>query len=387
MQASPSVFVKNLKNTALGLVKFAGATSQAFATSKKIADRKWNFGPQCIKDQAEYIEDHYFKRAFCQDLNMWVDKELSTEVTQKDLAQLHQYKQDYWRAMHFGATIPLMGGYAALPLAWMLSNDTWCPSQFNQTPAEVKEWRRAIDMYRYRFAPKHIMDVRWWLEFCCVVPPQMAEGWEQLFEKNDVRRDPAKIAEVAKGYDQVLPFKTFRRKQGRHLAHAMAIPTFPLWAKMCMQKRMIDYWEIAFNEDYMMITQNLAPTLSDEELFDYAWRRFLAPVDKELTREQVEQRVNDYLAFVNHQDRLVKEGRAPCLWVVTAYSLGYYNEPAFLTEDIAELDKNDYDHIKDIPQDAFLKRMEFENGPLRDQVEAHSQKLLEERRKKEALSQ
>ena len=384
MQSSASVLLKNLKNTAIGCVKFAGATSQAFATQKKIADRRWTHGPQTIKDQAEFIDPLYHKRAFCQDLNMWVDKDLAAEVTQKDLAQLHQYKMDYWRACHFGATIPVLGGYAVVPLMWMLSHDCWTPSQFNQTADETKEYRKAIDANRYKHAPRTVHETRWWLEMCTLIPEHGSDAWETLFEKNDVRRDPKKCAQVGPMYDQFLKWNMFRRQQGRSLAHAMGIPTFPTWAKMCIQHRMMTYWDIAFNEDYQVITKGLVATMNDEELFDYAWRRYLTPVDKNFTREEVEQKVNDYLAFINNDDKLVQEGKVPNLWVVNAYTLGNYVDPAYLEHDIAELDANDYDHIKDIPRDAFLKRMEFENGPLRDQVEAHSQKILEERKAKAA---
>ncbi|EPY27735.1 hypothetical protein AGDE_10617 [Angomonas deanei] len=178
-------------------------------------------------------------------------------------------------------------------------------------------------------------------------------------------------------YDGFIKFETIKRKSLRHLSRCMNIPTFPMLTRMCNSTRVRDYWNLAWNEDYMVITQKLHEKMSDEELADYAWRRFLAPTDKELTRDQIMERVQDYHTFLG--PKFVEEGKAPNLIILTNYVLGYYNDPAFLTEDIASLDGNDYEYMQHLGKDAFLRRLEFENGPLRDQVEAHTQKLIAER--------
>eukprot|EP00455_Lapot_gusevi_P047661 TRINITY_DN6475_c0_g1_i3.p2 TRINITY_DN6475_c0_g1~~TRINITY_DN6475_c0_g1_i3.p2 ORF type:complete len:187 (-),score=47.75 TRINITY_DN6475_c0_g1_i3:257-817(-) len=182
-------------------------------------------------------------------------------------------------------------------------------------------------------------------------------------------------------YDGFIRFELIRRKSLRLLCRSMVFPTFPMWSRLCQGTRVRDYWNLAWNEDYIVIRDGLQNTMTDAELYDYAWRRFLAPYDKNLSREEVAKRVADYHTLLGEE--FMTSGKAPNLVVLSNYAFGYYNEPSYLEEDIAELDKNDYDHLASWGKDAFLRRLEFENGPLRDQVEAHTQRLLAERKAKE----
>ncbi|EPY26078.1 hypothetical protein STCU_06332 [Strigomonas culicis] len=287
-------------------------------------------------------------------------------------------KQDVWRLSHVAGTAFVLGGYSIpLSLFW-LANDTWIPSTFSTAEADKQAWREAQDLYRYRNAPSYLMETKWFFDFHAYpLKPEHERGWDELFEKNDVRRDPAIVRAAAEMYDGFIKLETIKRKSLRHLSRSMNIPTFPMLTRLCNSTRVRDYWNLAFNEDYMVITQKLHEKMSDEDLYDYAWRRYLAPYDKKLNREQLLERVSDYHTFLG--PKFVEEGKAPNLIILTNYVLGYYNDPAFLTEDITALDRNDYDHLASYGKDAFLRRLEFENGPLRDQVEAHSQKILEER--------
>jgi len=381
MQGSFGTLAKNLKALAPGVVAFASQAGPALATWKKYKDRQWNHGPEALRDQHEVYERSYLKRHHCQEKNMWVDKELSTEVSRKDIAQLMNYKSDAWKMLHAGTSGLVFGGYALPLYAIWLGNDTWVPSQFNTSPEELKQWRQAQDLYRYKWAPAYLTETRWFFDHHATpMTAKFERGWEELFEKNDIRRDPAVARDAAEMYDRFITFRDMKRKTGRLLGRAMGIPTFPMWAKMCIGTRIKDYWELAWNEDYMVITGKLHESMSEEELQDYAWRRFLSPYDKELTHEQILERVNDYHTFLG--PKFVEEGKAPNIFMTTCYVMGNYNDPAYLIEDIAELEKNDYDHLQSWGKDAFLRRLEFENGPLRDQVEAHSQKLIEERKAK-----
>lgn len=381
MQGSFGTLLKNSKAFLPGLSVFVSEAMPAFSTWKKMKDRQWAHAPTSVREQEEVYERSYLKRHHCQEKNMWVDKELSTEVSQKDIGKLMAYKQDMWRMMHAGAGLTVLGGYAAPLAAIWLGNNTWVPSQFNTTDVELKEWRIAQDMYRYKWAPAYLTETRWFFDHHATpMSSKFERGWEEMFEKNDVRRDPNVSRDAGEMYDRFITFRDMKRKTGRLLGRCMGVPTFPLWAKMCIGTRIKDYWELAWNEDYMVIKGKLHETMTEGELYDYAWRRYLAPYDKELSHEEVLQRVNDYHAFLG--PKFVESGVAPNIFMTTAYCMGYYNDPAYLVEDIAELESNDYDHLSSWGKDAFLRRLEFENGPLRDQVEAHSQKVLGVRKAK-----
>ncbi|KAG5480264.1 hypothetical protein CUR178_06320 [Leishmania enriettii] len=378
MQGTWGVLKKNCANFVPGLALFAKQSSEAFTTWTKIYNRGYKYGPNDFHEQAEVYTPDYWKRGHSQDKNMWVDMKLSEEVSQKELAQLMHYKHDLWRIAHGLGLGLFLGGYALIPAFFWLSSDTFAPSCFCKTEEEKKAWREAQDMYRYRSAPSYIMDTKWHFDFHAYPWNATQErAWDDLFEKNNVRRDPNVLRPAAEMYDGFLKFYQIRRKSLRHLARSMNLPTFPLLSRMCASTRVKDYWNLAWNEDYMVITQKLHHQMSDEELQDYAWRRFLSPYDKNLSREEVMTRVNDYHEFLG--PRFIEEGKAPNLIILTNYVLGYYNDPAYLVEDISALDGNDFEYMAHYGKDAFLRRLEFENGPLRDQVEAHTQKLIADR--------
>lgn len=387
MQGNWKIFQKNARNFIPGINAFIANGKVAYDTWLKIYNRGNTHGPVDFREQKEVYTQDYWKRGHCQKTNMWVDRELQSEVSQKEIANLVQFKIDFWRMAHCAGILTVLGGYA-LPLAvvW-LANDTWVPSTFNANEEEKKAWQEAQDMYRYRSIPSYLTETKWYFDFHAYpFTPAQERAWDDLFEKNDVHRDPKIVRQAAEMYDHFFTFVAIRRKALRHLSRSMNLPTFPMLTRMCNSTRVKDYWNLIFNEDYMTIKSKLHESMSDAELYDYAWRRFLTPYDKQLSREQVMQRVNDYFAFLG--DEFVADGTTPNLIILTNYVMGYYNDPAFLEEDFASLEGNDFEYMASYGKDAFLRRLEFENGPLRDQVEAHTQKLIAEREaKKKAQEQ
>jgi hypothetical protein len=124
--------------------------------------------------------------------------------------------------------------------------------------------------------------------------------------------------------------------------------------------------------------QDLLQTMTDAELYDYAWRRYIAPYDKNLNREQLLERIGDYHTVLGGE-KFLETGTACNIYVLTTYCFSHYFEPAYLEGDISELDGNDFENISQWGKDVYLQRLEFENGPLRDQVEAYGQKKIDER--------
>eukprot|EP00672_Neobodo_designis_P012850 CAMPEP_0174856776 /NCGR_PEP_ID=MMETSP1114-20130205/36210_1 /TAXON_ID=312471 /ORGANISM="Neobodo designis, Strain CCAP 1951/1" /LENGTH=391 /DNA_ID=CAMNT_0016091581 /DNA_START=47 /DNA_END=1222 /DNA_ORIENTATION=- len=380
--ASLPVLAKNAKQIVPGLIGFAGNLTTNVGLLKKFRDRQWNNAPQEHRDVAEEWDTDYWKRGFDQKKNMWVDKELHTEMTRKDIAQIMQFKMDSWRVAAWGLPTAVTGGFGLAVLPFWLANDTWMPSTVPQTPEALAEWREAQDLYRYKHSPAVCTIFRWWLEHNGPVPDKWAHGWEELCnERNNVRRDVKAIAEVSDMYECFQSMKWVRRQQARAIGRAMGFPTFPTLSKISVMTRVKDYWELAWNEDHMVISQNLLPTMSDEEVYDYAWRRYLAPYDKKLTREQLIERIEDYWVVLGG-DKFVQEGKTCNIYVLTTYCFSHYFEPGFLEGDISELDGNDFENISQWGKDVYLQRLEFENGPLRDQAEAYGQKKIEEREAK-----
>lgn len=378
--SSAAVLAANLKNIVPGTAAFLASIPANLGTLKKIKDRQWNHGPEPVKDQAEVFEHFYYKRYLCQRQNMWVDTELKNEVTRKEIADLMRFKIDTYRAGHCVALpVGVIGGYALPWLATWMGTYNHMLSTVPQTAEEKKAYYEQQDLYRYKFVPAYRAHWKWVLESNVEIPEKFHAGWEEIFAKNDVRRDPALIRQTDEFMEHYQQFSMLSRKQIRAAARAMNIPTYPTLGKICLQKRVADYWELAWNEDYIVLTseKDSVAKMSDEDLFDYAWRRFLTPYDKNLSREQVEQRVRDYHAFLGAE--FVKSGVQPNIFQTIGYVFGFYDDPAYLVGDFAELEGNDYEHLSYWSKDLFMKRLEFENGPLRDQVEVHVQKKLADR--------
>jgi hypothetical protein len=194
--------------------------------------------------------------------------------------------------------------------------------------------------------------------------------------------DPVKVQYAHWIFAHFQQFFVLNRMQMKQYARASGQPSFPMGSAIMVQTRLRDYWQLAFNEDTMVIKNNLLEKMTDAELYDYAWRRFLAPYDKNLNREELLQRVSDYHKFLGAP--FVTKGKAPNMHLVLTYTHGFYAEPGFLEGDISELEQNDFDHLLGNCRDVFQRRLEFENGVFRDQVEAHSTKILEDRKKQTA---
>ncbi|CCW70376.1 unnamed protein product [Phytomonas sp. Hart1] len=378
MQGSWSLFTKSYGSVIPGFNIFVHQTIDAFKTWRTIYRRGRRYGPEDYVDQAEVYSPDYWKRGVSQEKNVWVDMRLNEEVSREELSRLIRYKLDAWRIAHICAAPFLIGGYA-LPLAlFWLSNYTWMPFSFCQTKETKKIWYEAQDLYRYRSIPSFLADTKWFFDFHAFpFNPVHERAWEELFEKNNVHRDPKVVRLAGDMYDKFIRFDMIRRKSLRHLARSMNFPTFPMLTRMCGMTRIRDYWNLIWNEDYMVISRGLHKTMSHEALYEFAWRRFLAPYDKNLSQEQLMERVEDYFAFLGPD--FMKKGQTPNIIILSSYVFGYYNDPAYLVEDISELERNDFEYMSGFAKDAFMRRLEFENGPLRDQVEVHTQKILAER--------
>lgn len=374
-----STLAKNVKNFGPGLAGFIANIPTNLATYRKIKDRQWYDGPQHIKEQEEVFEPYFARRMICQHKNMWIDKDIDKAgVSREDLKNFMYFKMDGWRVVHSLFPLFVTGGLAAVYAPILLGNDLWALSTFPQNAEEKKQWLEAQDMNRYRWTPATMVMQRFWLDYHGRVPDEWIPAWEELFERNDTRRDVSKMMpDVNKMYNCFQPYWCSRRQQIRLIGRLHCMPTYPQFGKICLSARVKDYWELALTEDYMVRTNKLHESMSDEELHDYAWRRFLAPYDKNLTREDIMTRVEDYHAFLGPD--FAEVGKCPNLFIIMMYCHGYYYDPAYLTGHISELEENDYEHLSIWAKSLFSKRLEFENGPLRDQVEAHSQKKIEAR--------
>ena len=367
--ANLSAFARNFKALPKALPAMVNNVQQGMIISNKWSMRAEKHAPVDYTMQFEKFTPHNLQRSTCEVKNLWVDTKWGDDGnSREELAKRWYFLTDRWLAFHTQLLPACFGGWAFLGAqAYCLSNDSWIPSAFKQcAPENKKAYYEGKDLLRYKYTPAFLNQNKFMLEMTFPVP---SEKWEDVHEKNDVRRNPNHARDVAKFYAKIYPLHIQRRIVTKAMLRSMGMcPSFPLLKRVGATTRMRDIFECIFTEDVMVIKQKLVEKMSDEELFDYAWRRWMAPADKNLSRAELVQRVQDYHEFLGPE---ILEGKHPGLIGTYMYLIGYYNDPAFLTEDFSELEKDDFSNLQSWSRDLFMQRLEFENGPLRDQVEAH----------------
>lgn len=377
--ANFGAFRRNVGNIAKAYPLITGGFFNGLNLEAKVKARAEKFAPEDYKIGYEKFTPTTFGRQPCEVKNLWVDTKWGDDGNpRQDLVDLWYFRTDRWRAFHWQFLPLAFGGNVWLAAqAYALANDSWLPSAFRSVDAESKKaWYDAQDLLRYKYTPGFLNMNKFLFEWSF---PAVAEKWEDVHEKNDVRRNPEWARDVAKFYAKYYPLHVMKRRVAYGLLRTMGSPSWPMMKKAGACTRFRDIYELTFTEDVMVIKQNLLQGMTDDELFDYCWRRYLTPRDKNLSRQDMLTRANDYHKFLGPE---ILDGKHPGLVGTHMYLIGYYNDPAFLENDISDLDKDDYTHMASWTRDLFQKRLEFENGPLRDQIEAHvvAQKAKQEAR-------
>lgn len=367
--ANLSAFARNVKVLPAVVPTLINNAKSGMITQNKWAMRAEKHAPEDYNMQFERITPTNYQRSTCETKNLWIDTKWGDDGnSREELAKRWYFITDRWLAFHTQLLPACFGGWAFIAAqAYCLANDSWLCSAFTQVSAENKKaYFEGKDNLRYKYTPAWLNQNKFLLEASFPVP---SEKWNDVHEKNDVRRNPNHARDVAKFYSKYYPLHIQKRTVTKGIMRSMGMcPSFPLFKRVGATTRMRDIFECIFTEDVMVIKQKLVEKMSDEELFCYAWRRWMAPADKNLSRAELIQRVEDYHEFLGPE---ILDGKHPGIVGTYMYLLGYYNDPAFLDQDFSELEKNDFENLGNWSRDHFMKRMEFENGPLRDQIEAH----------------
>jgi len=377
--ASGASFARNAKNLPKALPLALSSISAGLATEQKMGKRAAEFAPADYNMMFEKLTPTSYQRNTCERKNLWIDTTWGDHGnTRKELVDRWYFLTDRWKAFHCQFLPACFGGYAFVGAqAYVLANDSWTPSAFRLVDEESKKaWYNGQDLLRYKYTPAFLNENKFKLEMSFPVP---GEKWNDVHEKNDVRRNPEWAHDVARFFEKYYPLHIQKRQIVKAVMRSMgACPSFPLLKKVGATTRVRDIFEVIWTEDVMVIKQGLAEKMTDDELFCYCWRRWMAPADKNLTRAQLLERVADYHKMLGPS---ILKGDHPGVIGTYMYLIGYYNDPAFQTAEFDDLEKDDFANLQNWSRDLFMKRLEFENGPLRDQVEAH---VVAEKAKREA---
>jgi len=415
---SLGVLQRNLLGFPGGVKTLLSQAPKAFAVQKTIWDRQAKLSPWYFRDGAEVF--YLTQKSYLDpNLHIWVDRNLHEAVSWEDIHNFVQFKVDVARLAPAVASVGLTAGYGVLSWPFWLGNNSYSPSVFSRTPEDLANWREAQDLQRYRYAHAYLNYLRGhlegsvgnvpaiWTNVSEEVSAKNHKGWEHLFNfKNNTRRDELAIKDLDEFFRTEASFWRYEIYLYRNMLRTMNFSP-ALNTTRHMQHRILTFWNDRFNEDWVLKAQKGgADGLTDEQLYEYANARLLAPYDAKLSRRQILDRVAQYNVLTQE---VVKSSRffdnppsyfalldkyhdAPLPEVVEpvntillhAFVCGFYNEPGYLEMDAQDIQLNDFP-LQNTTKELFQARLAFENGPLRDQVEVHSQRVIASNKKTGAL--
>ena len=126
--------------------------------------------------------------------------------------------------------------------------------------------------------------------------------------------------------------------------------------------RLVEHYRILYQED-VLIQESGVESIGDFELYKICNRRHIARWEEELNRSQLLERLNNWFALTAHE-----EGKHVPLRVVLMYQTAHFKDPGYLDASLDSLDTDAFPTSWDYAKDAFVRRLEFENGPLEEQV-------------------
>eukprot|EP01065_Artemidia_motanka_P050162 TRINITY_DN8517_c0_g1_i1.p1 TRINITY_DN8517_c0_g1~~TRINITY_DN8517_c0_g1_i1.p1 ORF type:complete len:409 (+),score=160.56 TRINITY_DN8517_c0_g1_i1:83-1228(+) len=378
-------FVGNLVKTPAALAKLAGDISHARGVKAAFMSHLQQAG------NASFMKEHYHTW-YC----TWMvsDKDLhvcdNLPIARKDFSRYVVAREDMDR-MYQPAMAALLGGGvpAVVGLPFWCGSPHLLPSTFFSGADQQREAGIMRDQeVHVKFAPacahQHLATLEYW----AAMEPKFNEAFDSIGHGFTAKKDAKAIRRFAQFAGKVegssLPYVRmdvggwFRGTDCYQTCAFLGKPIFGVSAR-AMAARFVEHYRDLYQEDKLIQKEGLS-TIDDHELYQICSRRNVARWEEGLNRARLEDRYSKWATLTE-----VKEGSdyVP-LRVVVAYQTAHYRDPGFLDSTLSELDEDAFPAALSWPNDAFQRRLEFENGPLADQVrayvaqqEAAEKKLLE----------
>eukprot|EP01060_Flectonema_neradi_P006182 TRINITY_DN1413_c3_g1_i1.p1 TRINITY_DN1413_c3_g1~~TRINITY_DN1413_c3_g1_i1.p1 ORF type:complete len:386 (+),score=80.86 TRINITY_DN1413_c3_g1_i1:146-1303(+) len=306
------------------------------------------------------------------------------QIKREDFTHYAETAQDVDRMVAPTAWTLLTGGLPifALPF-WANATHKLPACFFDGSEESYKTWGKIKDQ---EVAIKHAgvannTHMRY-LEYFISGEPKFNEAFDSIADGFTAAKDPQAIREMGHFIHEMrtcsIPLITAHASswlRGREHMEAAAFlgKPFLFMNVKTLNGRLVDHYRILFQEDVLIQENGGVESLNDFELYKICNRRHIARWEDELTRDQLIGRLNNWWALTAHE-----EGKHVPLRVILMYQTAHFKDPGFLDETLDSLDTDAFPTSMDYAKDAFVRRLEFENGPLEEQVRAHV-KLLQQR--------
>eukprot|EP01063_Lacrimia_lanifica_P015188 TRINITY_DN22006_c0_g1_i1.p1 TRINITY_DN22006_c0_g1~~TRINITY_DN22006_c0_g1_i1.p1 ORF type:complete len:392 (+),score=168.82 TRINITY_DN22006_c0_g1_i1:45-1220(+) len=313
-------------------------------------------------------------------------------MSRKEFTEMCQLQRDLNIMMKPMIYTGMCGGLSLVLLPEWASAAENLPSNFFKTEEEKKAWHLARDQeVHIKHAPLAAHTQSRFLEFFISNEAKYSDVFDSIADGFGANKDPVALKKmgqfIAKQHTCSLGMVTadvsswHRGREHMDASNFLGLP-FTFLSAEALSSRVIDHYKMLYQEDALINKEGVA-SLSDYELYEVCNRRLIARFEEELSRATLEARLADWMTFTGKGEN--DEFRTP-IRLVLCYQASYFRDPGFLEEDLSSLDKDSFPTAWNWAQNSFERRVEFESGPLADQVRAHltqveasEKKMTEER--------
>eukprot|EP01059_Diplonema_ambulator_P031485 TRINITY_DN578_c0_g1_i1.p2 TRINITY_DN578_c0_g1~~TRINITY_DN578_c0_g1_i1.p2 ORF type:complete len:392 (+),score=145.11 TRINITY_DN578_c0_g1_i1:48-1223(+) len=374
------------------LAAFAGNVTKYRALGAKYKDHLMHNAKKSYAQQTEqvfsswhqsYLTDEAKRITVCEDLPM----------TRKEFTEYLTYKEDIDRMAQPLLFTAMAGGLPLIALPLWANATHKLPSTFFSSEDEKIAAGKARDLeVHIKHAAIAGFTQSRYLELFIMGETKFNEAYDSISQGFMAPKDPKAIRKMGqfihKARTTSMMYLTsdvssWLRGQEHYEANAFLGKPHMFLNLDSLCSRIVDHYKGLYQEDALIKKEGLS-SLSDFELYQICNRRLIARWEEELTRAQLETRLQDWMTLT----KVTTEEEHVPLRVVLCYQAAHFRDVGYLDDNLESLDTDAFSSVHTWAPDAFERRVAFESGPLADQVRAHllqlkesEAKLLDERAK------
>jgi len=362
----------NLAKAPVAIAKLASNAAAARGVKAKFLQHVYSKGPQ---DQLEEEYHRWYTSWMETEKKIYVDSDL--DIPRKDFTKFVEHMEDA-DLTGFASMFAFMGGGVPALLAspiWA-SSVQYLPSTFFGDEKSLREWGTVKDQeVHIKYAPTTAYLHGKTLEHWAAMDPKYNEAFDSISDGFRGKKDAKAIRKFAQYVGKVGTCSQhlvradvggwFRSNDHQYTSCFLGLP-YTFYSVKALSGRLVEKYRALYQEDKLIQKEGLN-ALSDFELYRICNRRLVARWEEDLNRQQLEARYGDWATFTE-----VKAGSdyVP-IRAVVLYQTSFFRDPGFLDERIETLDEDVWPEHFSWAKDCFERRIDFEQGALRHQVQAH----------------
>ncbi|KAJ9458980.1 hypothetical protein DIPPA_30843 [Diplonema papillatum] len=321
--------------------------------------------------QLQYLQDERKGLVVIPDLQM--DRKTFTEML--------TYGEDIERMSQPLLMTFLSGGASLFALPFWANATHKLPSTFFSTEDEIRAGGKARDQeVHIKHAPICAHTQGRFIEYFISNDTKFNEAFDSINNGFMAPKNPEAIREMGLHMHKMghgpIPFLTsdissWLRGREMYEVNAFLGKQHFFVDLKAQAQRFVAFYRNLLQEDALIQKEGLS-SLNDLELYKICNRRLIARWEEDLTRAQLEARLSDWLTLCTPDN-----GVFVPIKLLTLYQTAHFKDPGYIDDKLESLDTDAFPTAQSWAADAFERRVEFESGPLSDEVRAHLIRLKE----------